>query len=269
MNEQQRTSLAGSDPSPRMRLPARPVKRFSTSMNPDAHPLHGLDPVLTRKGKMAHKGVLFMVAGGMIAMAYAFNVGGLGTYLDQFFTDVDKSAQSENSLVVSTIITIAPYVGAALLGLILYGILRWLWGGVKSASKASKLKQRPEVSLNDFIRQAKEQLDVRPKVARESYALLKPHYHDRMRVQFTDNLTDDLHLSPHDIVDLYAGALRKSDRHLRSVETAVQPTTVMELLQMVEKAPVRAAAPELSRIKSGARGRSMIRPIAKMTVPKQ
>jgi len=270
MNEQLNTTIEPRDPAPRLRVPAAParvptapVRRFSTSMDPDKHSLHGLDPVLTRKGgATAHKGVLFMAAGGFFAMAYAFNVGGLGTYLDQMFTNVDKSAQSENSLVVSTVIKIAPIVGAAILGLLIYAFARWVWGGVKSVSKGRKLSQRHEVGLSEFTKMAEAE-GVGAKVARESYALLKPAYHGQMRVLFEDTLRGDLHLSEHDVIDLYAGCLRKSDRHLRSVETERQPVTVLELLVMVENAPVRAAAKEPPRMKTGVRGRSLIRPAYK------
>jgi len=270
MIEPSNTTIEPRDPAPRLRVaaaparvPAKPVRQFSTSIDPDKDPLHRLDPVLNRKGgATAHKGVLFMVAGGVFAMAYAFNVGGLGTYLDQVFTNVDKSAQSQNSFVVSTIISIAPFVGAALLALLLYALLRWVWGGVKSASKGRRLSQRHEVGLSEFIKMAEAE-GVGAKVAREAYALLKPAYHGRMRVLFSDTLRGDLHLSAHDVVDLYAGCLRKSDRHLRSVETELQPATVLELLMMVEKAPVRSAAKEPPRLKTGVRGRSLIRPAFK------
>jgi hypothetical protein len=254
-------------PSPKARMAAErgPVKKFSTGMEPDKHGLHHLDPVLTRKGATAHKGVLFMAAAGILVLAYAFNVGGLQVYLDQFFTNVDKSAQSQNSAVVSTIITIAPYVGAALLGLILYGIARWMFSGVKSMSKGRRLAKRQEVTLSQFVKLAGER-EIGAKVAREAYGLLLPHYHGQMRVRLNDRLTDDLHLDHHDTVDLWAGLLRKSDRVFKSVEELVQPETVLELMQMVEKAPVRAAAVEPPRPKTGVRQLSFIRPISKQAI---
>lgn len=257
------------DPTARRPLPQRPpVKRFSTTLDPDRTPQHALDPVLTRKGgATAHKGILFMVAAGLIVMAIAFNVGGIGDQANQLFDSVNKSAQSENNIVVSTVILVAPYVGAAILGLILYFMVRGLFRGARNVTKEVKLSKREEISIHDFVAMTKEK-GISTKVSREAYRLLLPHYHGEMRLKLDDNLEHDLHLSMHDAIELYASLLRKSDRVLRGMEgkSAKQPETVMELLCAVNDAPVRAAL-HTSRVRSAIRHLSVMRPAHK--VPKQ
>ena len=266
MSDPQKLPATPGDPRGGSRVLHRdPVRRFSTSLDPDRAPSSSLDPVLTRQGGvMAHKSILFMVLAGLLVLAYAFNLGALQTTLDSAFNDLNRSVQSRNDQVVSTVLTVAPYVGMLIAALILFFLLRGLFRGAKNITREVRLARREELTIDEFVKLASEH-GVSPKVSREAYRLLLPHYSGEMRAQLGDSLSRDLHLGLHSQIELYASLLRKSDRVLRALEDkdAKQPETVLELLQAVHNAPQRAAMPHPSKVRTAIRHLSFIRPAGK------
>ncbi len=120
------------------------------------------DPVSTRPAGLAHPGTLAMGVGGIVFVAYVLNVGGLQVGLDDFFRNLDANIHLHDAAVEKGFLAVLPMLGAMLVVVVLYGLLRGLGSGARRAKKERRLRQRevlliqasrmPEVDGNVFIR---------------------------------------------------------------------------------------------------------------------
>ncbi len=203
------------------------------------HAGQSVDPTLTRKGLLAHPGSLFIGGLALLFFAYVFNLGGLQTYLDGFFSGLDRSVRAHNNEVATMYVAALPYLGVGLGAVVLLLLLSSLGRGAKSVKKRRKLRSREEVSLDDFTEAAAAH-GVSRRVAREAYHGLAPHYRKPMCVTLSDRMTTTLQMKPVEVSDLYGNLLLQTDRKRAVGDDGGQIETVLDLLVAVEKGMPRS-----------------------------
>ncbi len=217
-------------------------------------------------GRPLPGGVLGLLALFTVFVAYAVNFGGLRLFADSLFDFVNQSAHSKNDVAVSVVLAAVPYLFTVFVLLVLVAAVRGLTGKGKQVRQAVKLRKRDEVSLKDFLEDARVH-GVSAKVAREAYGLLAECCSDCMRAHMDDSLHRDLHLRRSDVTTLYAAMARKSDRFLKGADMAATYTTVLDLLLAVEEALPRSAVAGTPVYEPGARLPSMVRPAVRPAEP--
>ncbi len=132
------------------------------------------DPVVTRKGSSGSPVVLLLLTGGLVFFCYAFNMGGLQTFLDSLFAGVNTRVRSHNHEVVPYFTSALPYLAAGvgvILVLVVLGILGRAAESLvrtkkrKPASKPQADRPEPPRPAQEFIRPARlatRELDMRP-----------------------------------------------------------------------------------------------------------
>ena len=236
-----------------------PARKFVTHSAMNHRRAGGLDPILTRKSRTSHKGVLVLVVAFVLFVAYVNNVGGLKMFADGLFDNWNQSAHSQNGAVVTAIATVFPYIVGLLLLVVVVSVIRGLVGKGQDFRKQRRLGKREEVAMEDFIDESVEH-GVSAKVAREAYRLLQEICSDCMRARFSDDLKYDLHLERSDVTNMYAALVKKSDRMLRAESMMAPYTTVLDVMMAVERSPVRSAGVQAERPKRGIRLDSFVRP---------
>ena len=206
-----------------------------------------------------------MGSAGALFASYVFNLGGLQTFLDDYFSNLDHQVHLHDKAVGSEFLVVLPYVGLFVVGIGLLYLFSFLGKGARTVQKERRLKDRDQLSMSEFVELAREH-GVGVKVARESYRLLLPHYRNRMRALFTDSLSRDLKLSPPEIRDLHGNMLRMADRQ-HDVFTAGSIDTILQMMQAVERCEDRSLTPSKLRRRAeekaqGIAAASSVRPVA-------
>jgi len=196
------------------------------------------DPELTRRGLLAHPGILLLAVAALGFFAYVFNVEGIQPVLDGFFGGLNQTAQSKNDDVANLVVASAPYVKVGLGVVAAWVVLLVLRGAMKSGTKAAKLSTRKPLTQQEFMDLAAIQ-SISGRVAREAYDLLLPHYNHHMRTRLSDSLASDLRLSRHERADLVGNLLRRTDR-MSQWGDGDDVDTVLDLLIAVEESRLRS-----------------------------
>jgi hypothetical protein len=215
------------------RVPVRQLTRLNR-----LHAGQSVDPTLTRKGKFAHPGSLFIGFGGFVFFAYVFNLGGVQTRLDNLFSGLDANLRSHNGEVARFVIAALPYLVVAFGALALFMLLSMLGRGARSLTRANKLSKRKEMSVNSLAEAAAVH-GISTRVARDAYNELLPLYNN-MRIALSDRLSTTLGLKPIEISELYGNLLRRSDRQRRVGDDGARIESVLDLMQAVERSKPRS-----------------------------
>ena len=158
-------------PKVRLRQPNRPTQ---------PHSGQSLDPVVVRKGGGPGVGALVLVGAGLLAFSYAFNLGGLQVFLDGLLGGADANARSHSSEVVALVPRVLPYVGFAIIGVVVLVVLTMLGRSAESLAKPRNKKpavaEKPKESeaprpAQEFIKPARlamREQDLKPKVSPSS-----------------------------------------------------------------------------------------------------
>lgn len=204
----------------------------------------------TKSGKSAF-GALITVVIATLFLGYVFNVAGLATAADSFFTSLDASAKSEGDTAARVVALVYPVIGLLVAALIVFGILRGLYRSFRGAKKTRALAGREVITLEKFKR-ITEARGIRPRIATQAYRLLLPFYASSMRARLDDRMIDDLHMTAPQVQEIYEDLLMHTDRKSTPGE---EPSilTVMDLLQSVQSAKRHSLMD------------SMIRPVARIS----
>jgi hypothetical protein len=197
------------------------------------------DPTPRRRKEDSKKanslfGAIVTTAVALLFLAYVFNVQGFATAADNFFSNLDASAKSQNANVVSLVTTLLPLLGLLIGALILVAITRWILRGAKKSSKNRALAGRKVITIEHF-REVTAARGILPSIANQAYTLLLPHYSRSMRVRLDDTLRNDLQLTDTEIADLLGNLLLNTNRQPR-VGDAQEVSTVIDLLRCVQDA---------------------------------
>jgi hypothetical protein len=215
-----------ADPAHRRALDSSPRRRST-------------DPQIRRRqsdkksGKSGFGALLTLVI-AVLFLGYVFNVAGLATAADGFFSGLDASAKSEGDVAARVVALVYPVIGLLVGALILYGIFSAIFRSIRGAKKTRALAGREVISLEKFKR-ITETRGIRPRIATQAYHLLLPFYASSMRARLDDRLIEDLHMTAQQVHDIYGNLLLNTDRKaVPGEEPAI--FTVMDLLQSAQSA---------------------------------
>lgn len=208
------------------------------------------DPQIRRRrddhksGKPAFGSLITLVI-AVLFLGYVFNVVGFATAADSFFTGLDTSAKSENDVAARVVALVYPAIALLVAALVLFGILRAIYRGIRGAKKRRALSGREVITLEKFKR-ITETRGIRPRIATQAYQLLLPFYASSMRARLDDRLIEDLHMTAQQVHDMYGDLLLNTDRKAGPGEEPAM-FTVMDLLQSVQSAKRHSLMDSMAR----------------------
>lgn len=204
------------------------------------------DPTLTRSGLLSHPGTLATAGAAILFALYIFNIGGTQAFLDGLFSNADKYGKAQNDAVVGFTLDAIPYAVMALAALVVLLFCLSMRKKIIAMQRRQLYKGRSSMDVSSFTAIVKDK-GVSAKVASQAYRLLRPHYDNDLRAEWSDDLRRGLKLKNGDIEILRQRMLHFTDRKNSLNDSVDDVRTVGDLLLAVEKAPHQSLTDSMAK----------------------